>query len=142
MFVVVATLWRWQAGVWKVRTNRGYTTLSGNRLNFKGEIFAKRQVYMFTIPSAECFFVIPFITWAFFSLFLLVQSRNRGYIAGPSPPLAYRSQLAYLSRQDLSSFFPREDFSSFFHLGLASNCVAHQKNKTPPHHVDVGLDGP
>ena len=59
--VLVPTL---QPKFGKFRTNRGYTTLSGNRLNLKGETFAKRQVHMFTISPAECFFVIPFITCA------------------------------------------------------------------------------
>ena len=51
----------------------------------------------------------------FYFLSLLVVTQIRGHTAGSSsPPIHYGSCLAFLSREDFSSFFPRR---------LASNCA-------------------
>ena len=66
-------------------------------------------VFFFCFPSR-------LLSSPFCPLSLLVVTQIRGHTAGSSPPLPthYGSCLAFLSREDFSSFFPRR---------LASNCA-------------------
>ena len=60
------------------------------------------------------FFFIPFIILALLSRSLPVVSQIRGHIAGPPPLSPLRYVPSFLSREEVSIFFPRR---------LASNCT-------------------
>ena len=61
-----------------------------------------------------CFFFIPFVVLALLSRSLTVIIPIRGHIAGPPPASPLRYVPSFLSREEISIFFPRR---------LASNCA-------------------
>ena len=72
------------------------------------------RYHIYQGPRTFFFFLpIPFIVSTL--LFSLLPSRNSdsGSLAGSSPPTHYGSCLAFLSREDFSSFFPRRLTSNY-----------------------------
>ena len=78
-----------------------------------GLVYTKYEVHFI---SFLFFFPSHLLSSPFYSLSLLIVTQIRGHIRSRlfSPATHYGSCLAFLSREDLSSFFPRR---------LASNCA-------------------